>query len=58
MNALDPRLRALLVCPLCRGDLTDHPEGLVCRPCERLFPIVEGIPHLVHELARRVPEGP
>ncbi|MCP4809839.1 MAG: Trm112 family protein [Proteobacteria bacterium] len=44
-------VRALLVCPKCRGELHDLPEGLVCRPCKRLYPVVRGVPRLVLEEA-------
>lgn len=49
--SLDPEVRALLVCPLCRGELTDVERGLLCPGDELVFPVVEGVPHLVRELA-------
>lgn len=48
---LDAELRELLVCPLCRGDLRDVGRGLLC-PADRLvFPVEEGIPHMIREAA-------
>jgi len=44
----------VLVCPLCRGRLEAVDEGLACRPCKRLFPIVEGVPRLAPEESRRL----
>lgn len=50
---LDPELRALLVCPRCRGELLDVPRGLLCRADEVVYPVVEGVPHLIEERALR-----
>ncbi|MCP4920265.1 MAG: Trm112 family protein [Proteobacteria bacterium] len=50
-DAVRSEVRALLVCPKCRGELHDLPEGLVCRPCKRLYPVVRGVPRLVLEEA-------
>ncbi len=51
---MTPELRKRLVCPLCRGELEDRPRGLACRPCQRLFPVVDGVPWLVPEHARKL----
>jgi uncharacterized protein YbaR (Trm112 family) len=48
---LDPDLRALLVCPLTRGELVDVPRGLYSPAADRTFPVVEGVPFLVEECA-------
>lgn len=53
--ALSPRLRALLVCPRCRGELTDHAEGLVCVGCARLYPVERGIVSFAPEESRPWP---
>ena len=55
--ALDPELRALLCCPACAGELSDHPEGLRCPACALLFPVVDDIPLLVPEEARPCPDA-
>ena len=57
MKRLDPRLRAALVCPLCRGELEDAPQALICRPCRRRFPILQGIPRLVLEESEKLPKA-
>lgn len=44
---LPPALRALLCCPVCRGDLVD----LVCADCGRTYPEANGVPILVSEAA-------
>ncbi|MCB9794170.1 MAG: Trm112 family protein [Alphaproteobacteria bacterium] len=51
--SLDPRVRALLVCPLCRGELEDTARGLRCAPCRRLYPVIEGVPRMAPEEALR-----
>ncbi len=50
--SLDPFVRAQLVCPRCRGELTDHPDGLLCRADGLLYPVVDGVPWMLEELAR------
>lgn len=41
----------LLACPVCedRPGLKQVGERLVCEVCDRHYPIVEGIPHLLPE---------
>jgi uncharacterized protein len=57
---LDPRLIALLVCPVCKGPLIlardehQRPTELVC-PADRLgFPLRDGIPVMLETEARAV----
>jgi hypothetical protein len=49
---LDAELRAILVCPACRGELSDVPEGLHCAACALLYPVVDDIPQLIPEEAK------
>ncbi len=53
--SLDPTLRALLVCPRCRGELEDRADGLWCGADGLWFPVSDGVPYLVEELARTAP---
>lgn len=46
-------LTTLLVCPRCRGDLQHTSRGLVCRTDGLLFPVVDGVPWMVEERAKR-----
>ena len=57
-NAVDPRLRALLVCPACRGELTDHDQGLGCATCRLIYPVIEGRPWMLPERARKWRDAP
>lgn len=56
--SIDPELRAILVCPACRGELTDLPEGLHCPTCALLYPVVSDIPQLISEEARPYASAP
>jgi SAM-dependent methyltransferase len=40
------RIRVLLRCPGCRGELLDTPQGLYCAPCRRDYPHCQGKPLL------------
>jgi len=43
-------LRAILVCPRCRGPLIDEPGSLRCDACRLRYRVEDGIPILlVHE---------
>lgn len=54
VSGCDLRVRAHLVCPTCRGELTDVPDGLVCVACGVVFAVEDGVPHMLPERARRV----
>ena len=47
-------IRALLLCPRCRGELTDADDALVCERCRLRYPVVDGVPWMVEERARRI----
>ena len=49
--SVDPALRALLVCPVCRAELVDLERGLLCSADRLVFPVKDGVPWLVRELA-------
>lgn len=48
---LDSELRALLVCPLTRGELIDVERGLYSPQAGLVFPVQDGVPFLVRECA-------
>lgn len=53
MSTLD-ELIELLACPICEDRPALRREGgeiLACTACERRYPIVDGIPHLLPESA-------
>jgi uncharacterized protein YbaR (Trm112 family) len=43
---LNPQLRAILVCPKCKGTLIDADggRGLDCAACHLRYPVRDGIP--------------
>ncbi len=55
-SGCDPRVRPHVVCPQCHGELIDRPDGLACPPCEVLYSVVDGVPWLLPERARALPE--
>ena len=50
---LNPQLRAILVCPKCKGALLDADEGrgLDCAACAVRFPVRDGIPVMLTDEA-------
>ncbi len=61
--SLDRRLLSLLVCPLCKGPLVlthdgeSRPRELIC-PADRLaFPIRDGMPLMLEDQARALPDS-
>lgn len=50
---LDPRLRAIIVCPDCHGALDEQGEELVCTSCGLAYPVRDDIPVLLVDEARR-----
>jgi uncharacterized protein YbaR (Trm112 family) len=40
------RVRALVCCPACRGDLTPRDDGLGCPTCAVVYPVHDRIPWL------------
>lgn len=46
-NQIDRSFLALLRCPSCQQQpLEQLEDGLSCKACERVFPVVDGIPSL------------
>lgn len=57
-SGVDPRVRPLLVCPSCRGQLDEGPGVLIC-PAEGLaYPVRDGVSILLPEKADKVPKRP
>jgi hypothetical protein len=47
-----------LACPACYGELRLEGARLRCKACSRGYPIVDGIPVMIVESARRLGEEP
>ncbi len=54
---IDPELLEILACPACHGELVLAKDRLICRTCQRRYPIEDGIPILLVEEAE-LPEKP
>jgi hypothetical protein len=46
MSLIDPKLAAILVCPVDHGELTENEAAstLDCQSCGRVYPVENGIP--------------
>lgn len=50
---LDPALAAIIVCPDCHGSLEALEDELECTGCGLVYPVVDDIPVLLVDDARR-----
>ncbi|HJQ06489.1 MAG TPA: Trm112 family protein [Nocardioides sp.] len=50
---LSAELLDIVVCPDCRGSLEPTGDELVCTTCGLAYPVVDGIPVLLVDEARR-----
>ncbi|MEK7771249.1 MAG: Trm112 family protein [Pseudomonadota bacterium] len=55
---MDTRLLDILVCPLCKGPLIYKKEDkeLICKPDRLAFAIKDGIPVMLEDEARKIPD--
>ncbi|MCB1935570.1 MAG: Trm112 family protein [Nitrosomonas sp.] len=55
---MDTKLLDILVCPLCKGPLLYKKQDseLICKPDRLAFSIKDGIPIMLEEEARRIPD--
>ena len=44
---IDEKLLDLLACPACQGDVKLQDNKIVCVKCQRIYPIVDGVPVLL-----------
>ena len=49
---LDETLRAILVCPICKGQLANVDRGLLCPHDKLVFLVVENVPMMLEELSQ------
>ncbi|HYF60935.1 MAG TPA: Trm112 family protein [Burkholderiaceae bacterium] len=56
---MDSRLLEILVCPLCKGPLRHDraAQELICKVDRLAFPIRDGIPVMLEQQARTLPES-
>ena len=48
---IDKELLDILACPLCKTEVEEKGETLVCVKCGRIYPVKEGIPVMLAEEA-------
>jgi uncharacterized protein YbaR (Trm112 family) len=53
---VDDELKAILVCPACKGDLLFEEHRIVCPACRKAYPIRDDIPVMLIDEAQ--PWGP
>ena len=51
--SIDPKILAVLACPECRAPLDEINSELLCTKCSLAFPILDGIPVLLIDQARK-----
>ena len=52
-----PELMQILQCPVCRSRVEESGDTIVCTGCGLVFPVKDGIPHMLVEEARPSDEG-
>jgi len=50
--SVPPELMAILQCPVCRSPLEESDQGIVCTGCGRIYPVQDGIPHMIVDEAK------
>lgn len=55
---MDAKILDILVCPLCKGPLLfkKAENELICKPDRLAFPIRDGIPVMLQDEARKIPD--
>ncbi|MCC6922092.1 MAG: Trm112 family protein [Nitrosomonas sp.] len=55
---MDTKLLDILVCPVCKGPLLykKQEKELICKPDRLAFAIKDGIPIMLEDEARRIPD--
>lgn len=49
---MDNELLKILACPLCKTDVRQEQDWLICTKCGRRYPIRDGIPIMLAEEAK------
>ena len=55
---VDDELKAILVCPACKGDLLFEERRIICQACRKAYPIRDGIPVMLISEAEIWTPGP
>tara|TARA_B100001057_G_scaffold186054_1_gene186836 strand:+ start:675 stop:851 length:177 start_codon:yes stop_codon:yes gene_type:complete len=57
MNKIDKKLLDILVCPVSKEPLEQIGDELVCKKSNLAYPIRDGIPVMIPEEARKLPDA-
>jgi len=57
MNKIDKKLLDILVCPVSKEPLEQIGDELVCKKSNLAYPIRDGIPVMIPEEARELPDA-
>jgi len=55
---LDKELLEILACPVCKNGVEQRGEELICKKCQKAYPIRDGIPVMLIEEAREIKASP
>lgn len=50
---IDRALLKILACPVCRGDVKEEENQIICLQCGRQYPIRDGIPIMLANEAQK-----
>ncbi|MBM3254985.1 MAG: Trm112 family protein [Candidatus Omnitrophica bacterium] len=50
---IDKALLDILACPACKGDVELKDERIVCKKCNRKYPVKDGIPVMLIDEAQQ-----
>ena len=55
---MDAKLLEILVCPICKSPLVykKADKELICKPCRLAYQIKDGIPVMLEDEARKLPD--
>ncbi len=52
---LDEKLLEILACPVCKGSVQEEDEWILCKACNKRYPIRDNIPIMLVEEAEDIP---
>jgi uncharacterized protein YbaR (Trm112 family) len=53
---IDPKLLEILACPICKGDVIEEDNHIICKKCNLSYPIENNIPVMLIENAKKYQE--
>ena len=53
---IDRKLIEILACPVCKGPVEEEGDWILCRACNKRYPVRDNIPIMLVEEAQDIPE--